>query len=1683
MSNSPSPCNHPHNVVGPFPQTLYLGCSIQKFNLNLAWGAEPSTCTVTLVIDPAAHPSHSSYALKTSAIESHLSSSTANTTSSAFTGSEDIDTARSLHKNALKKIQESEQKRQDEDIGNAVDANHADTGKKIWRFKNDNAINRTTRDLGFLADDFGLEANIQRRIDILGSLTHFRFGDTIFNGIIKTWGYNNGFIDVQIQSPTNLVKNTKLIINNYAGTIATTIEGTSMRDGGGQISVPFDSTIAGNFNSTIYQGNIPNLINVFGHAGFENLGHTEDRGVSLGRVYDYVLEMLAANAAKTKFNPYGGIVAKSIRDRVNGNFLDWGSNIISSAGEDVDLNMYNTMPCQIAIDGMARPILDFDIRDVPRPPNGVYINDSSISLLDFIDRCCEPVGLDYYFELLESSNASKTATVKVRVVSRRSQPSLDIIRNEVSNFTEDSYVVESKFGQEFQDAKTRSVVLGGKQQRLYQAGTNNLGFYRHRRVYEPSKNSFIDFNFDTKNNFYRIPDTATYRNLIGQSFYAIGGATVAQLKSKFGNVENSPFNEQQFYTGSYFPLTQYAAGSSTDDIYFTGSEDIIKPYYGKDINGNHRGVSFNTNFGETMFNVNTADLAALFPANDAPNIGGSIDVSETEVRCAMAGIDSWLNYIFEMPVLGKPIGMSTYIYNYLRSKFGGPFASNFFLNALNVFSSDKGKITAFPAVTTASPINLEAYLPYSEALWPALSALHAFFQDIGNENYGKKYMVALPLINSYIDGNNVRRYSYEVCDQAWEEPGNFIDDTIQIGGEVANLLANENGTFGAIVGFDATAEYDAFVEAPESPQSFAKTFISMGRSKNLENWYWPLKHNIPRSDVYYMPYMQQMAAEGAVILPDSATIINPSNPATMSAHNESPPGNSRWKMYTRATIDDVYPQAEYNKKLTVYYGDPHCIITAPSQVMVDSPTQLLKTMMEEILIQKGTFDRNAYAYLLAWSVAENGLRQGGMFLAPPMGNQQNLPIAPRAAVPVFAAIPLKSHASSYGPWVSHPGLGHEDDETLFNGGQQVSQINNLVGEVNFEHRSDAVPWNYGGVPAMDDSILTTLKDNNQYQQVLENGTITLAGVMFRNSSLGGQLVAGGPLLNGLTVSIGSQGMTTTYSMRTYNRKIGFYNKQAAENIQRVNRQAIENRQQVSQAIKDMVRGAEANKTNTYSQSLPKGMSYSPVAVVAGTARPFLHGDSNLTKNKIFDTMGYGPAWHGRPYVKDTTISPSQFFQHKDSVMLYDEQEMTALLTSEYDRRSFMSLDGLLSPISFYPTPYASTYPITLYDRDECEYCDGNGTYTYEEVQPPSEGEESGSSEGTEDLKTSKTITCPFCTTEDDKGQDNISKPAYANPPSIITSDSDSDTDYDAADMIGSPINKFTLNPIVMSKGEFNIDKAKQNGDKCGHSIDVVGFGQEPPTAGGSLRSSTSANIKENYEAGNQRFFGLRGPLMVHGWGYDLDGYPVPNASGEMTYDSENDVSVGKNQTLKADGTYTEPYRTNEFYKGWAQQPGTWPVGPVDLRWDEGAGVWTVGAQYKNVWVTIEIDLVGTQPTRGTMIADEDGPDALPEGKRRLVFVRDAAGTFAAPRGASIYCSYDPDNGFYQPLYNTPVVTSGKLESSNSATIYQAYKRDYDEDNPSEYDATFTNPLALNVNIGSLGLFGYINGQWVLQNVK
>ena len=59
---------------------------------------------------------------------------------------------------------------------------------------------------------------------------------------------------------------------------------------------------------------------------------------------------------------------------------------------------------------------------------------------------------------------------------------------------------------------------------------------------------------------------------------------------------------------------------------------------------------------------------------------------------------------------------------------------------------------------------------------------------------------------------------------------------------------------------------------------------------------------------------------------------------------------------------------------------------------------------------------------------------------------------------------------------------------------------------------------------------------------------------------------------------------------------------------------------------------------------------------------------------------------------------------------------------------------------------------------------------------------------------------------------------------------------------------------------------------------------------------------------------FKGPLVVTGWGYDVNGYPLPN-SGQ---------------------------KTTQFADNYLSNPQLWKTGPVDLRWSDTRKVWFGG---------------------------------------------------------------------------------------------------------------------------------------------
>lgn len=830
-----------------------------------------------------------------------------------------------------------------------------------------------------------------------------------------------------------------------------------------------------------------------------------------------------------------------------------------------------------------------------------------------------------------------------------------------------------------------------------------------------------------------------------------------------------------------------------------------------------------------------------------------------------------------------------------------------------------------------------------------------------------------------------------------------------------------------------------------------------------------------------------------------------------------------------------------------------------------------------------------------------------------------MPIAPKAAMPGFAAVPLQSQCSVYGPWTNHPWLVRKDIFTdpdisgpNSNADYIKHSVNNLVGGLKVEIAEDLCPWNFGGMRNLDLEAIARLESDASYQISQEYGTFSIPGSPVYK--LGDFLdkaseYTSGPVINSIRANISEGGVTTEYSLRTFSRKFGLFNKENANRAAQISSEAIARRKAIAQQAAEVDnRRISSLKSQTLNDAPKRDYTNPPLAEAWRSSSELLVGHNDLAfrlplqyrlKNPegrnetniqegirhISGLIQYDPSWGFAPAWRAATgINVLEYPKIFSTTQVMDSREATAHLQGHYENTAFMSLDGLLSPISFYPTENFRTYHITKYPRKACRYCFGVGQLNYSIGLPGlmnSLDTTTTSDFNAERTQASnkKSIPCPFCEPEKNKVEQLLAGSSRGRvlPPFILTSGTDNlDTANDIGDeegletykTAGVVINYSTLNPATLAFGEFSAFQNRQSGDYTGHSIRMIGHGTTAPNnASDSLNQMMCGdnrlfksnleydqlyldkikqlyNIPSNKRTTNQqklidslpekmnpfsnnaRFFGFRGPMMLHGWGYDTEGYPVPNSSGEPKYDSNFNVmkatgiddpnyviTIFKNQEFVAvseesmddidpdivlvnsaegQGYYTEPFREPTFAKGWAQLPSTWPVGPIDLRWDSKAKLWTVPSSYKNVYVLLEEDL-NNNVARGELIDNaQDVDDMLkPLGYRKVVYVRDTVGIYGAPRSAIVYCSYDEDGGFYEPVSQSTFTTSGTIVSSTTVELYKIYQKKIGilgnsvttENEPATYIANYTNPLGLNVNPGDMALFTFVKYGWIVQAAK
>ena len=629
-------------------------------------------------------------------------------------------------------------------------------------------------------------------------------------------------------------------------------------------------------------------------------------------------------------------------------------------------------------------------------------------------------------------------------------------------------------------------------------------------------------------------------------------------------------------------------------------------------------------------------------------------------------------------------------------------------------------------------------------------------------------------------------------------------------------------------------------------------------------------------------------------------------------------------------------------------------------------------------------------------------------------------IGARKAHPFFAAIPLTDNVSSYGPWTNYPIIA---DQRVYSGytlNARRTLVEQMINNTDVVKNSEWAPWNYGGMSFLDREIINEISSKATYQMSLENALLNTNGMPLFNMSGGLRIklaesdVYGifaqmfmnytynvlytidyisyaGLTLSNINTSVSDRSITTSYRFQTYSPKLGLFNKEISDRNKISSKIRIEFANQIAVSVRNM----NNRLTTEFIRILKENSSN----------RDFSKNSGDSIAGGLYDTSpiqylvgsaSYLIPWAGLPYCGDPGLNSTEYealskltpdnlkkeseylntiARTKNWVGAFETRESLAELASQFSSKALMSLDAVFSPVSFYPSYNLGTYPVS-------------------------------SRFITEDHKKNN-ITCPLCLGKskiDHYKGDNKQKIEYpcplCNKPKLTVK--------------GSDINFLSLNPIIMPTGEFQNPSSQSSispFERGRHNIRVIGRQENPQDGDVSLDIGENLNIivdkttkVSNYETidvnaaeqtntlnmhnqdfyqydlsydlgdknilMNQRFFAFRGPMMLHGWGYDTEGYPVPNqadqpkefdnqgrpkrflltSSGTNDFAKEGKFLPGDNESLgdiigsgyiMENGQWTRK-PTNYFHLNWGERSDLWPIGPIDLRWDHDRKVWVGG---------------------------------------------------------------------------------------------------------------------------------------------
>ena len=597
-------------------------------------------------------------------------------------------------------------------------------------------------------------------------------------------------------------------------------------------------------------------------------------------------------------------------------------------------------------------------------------------------------------------------------------------------------------------------------------------------------------------------------------------------------------------------------------------------------------------------------------------------------------------------------------------------------------------------------------------------------------------------------------------------------------------------------------------------------------------------------------------------------------------------------VWVKASVEEkVYPLGDNKGKVVFKFNDPCVVTLCPNDFIAG---QLIDTATE-ILIDQSTINngQNSESEYQSSDKTEyfkkdySDITADSKRLVDSAG--ANLySMYPAAIMPCAVAVPLRSNIRPYGPY-------------------GTSNFHNSCGGINVEVDKDIAPWVFGSVDLMNTAAMVRLSTMETDPLVIgTTGSVTVP--CLPSTSLGYSMLSQGPVLNGLSVNFGSGGVSTTYSYQTFTPKFGSFSRSTLDRLKLI---AKNRREQLkllrnNQILNNRI-ARQRSKVDYRSNTILT--KHDGIAKQASLQRMFIGEMMDWWKNincleeascsgSCSSIPLYGPYTSKLSLATGNRLKSSYWFRSGEMIEARHNSQRTVVGTDtlakqvlelrwDYEKKAFMSMDGLLGPISV-----SGDGNLPQYAR-----------YT------------------------------PKC---------HRQAPLSPQPPfSRCSNVFKQECDDGFNPVAGSNVSAEFYNQKIEQKFENPV----QNPTSCHHHLGTV-HGHIIDALGRKKRINDhmimNLNLTQDY-AEDYRFLGLRGPLVLHSWGYDTWGKPIPNEA-----DIEADTM---------DGIFKENNLKDRFLCEWLSKPATWPVGPIDLRFDRDRGVWVSPPQdYKVIVVELIQDL-------------------------------------------------------------------------------------------------------------------------------